>query len=105
VKAEVDLLIAKAKGGDQMAIERIRGLIKNEPVQMANDSITKTGNAVGQLTESLQAMFETIGQQVQALQADLSAPVEVVRDDNGRITGKRVGTDRRFVPLRDASNE
>lgn len=87
--AEKDILLAQIKQGGSEGIEKLRAKLRDQPVQLANESITETGDAVRQFGEQMSQAIAALNDALSELRADFEAPIEVVRDENGRIAGRR----------------
>lgn len=84
--ARVKLAIAGAKDESQMNIEQARILAKNAPALQANEGIENIGNVLKELGGTVRE----ITAEVRDIKDAANAPIEIVRDDKGKIIGKNV---------------
>ena len=97
LRAEVDLIVAGLKDQGVKDVETLRQKFKTQPVADVNTNV----DGVRQLVQEIADATQSLSGAVDELKAIQNAPIEIVRDENGRITGKRVNG--QFVPLQDAS--
>ncbi len=104
--AELKIVLEQMKLGGNVDLERLRGAIKNEPIEKGNqkiDALSKTQTEQAQRTEALaQSLIETITGLEKRLTEAAHAPREVVRGQDGRVAGVKIGGLERKVK-RDAS--
>lgn len=100
--AELQLALAQMKAGESVNLEQIRANLKNEPpeVSKVKDTVQQTTEVVERLQQALSDANNTIGQ----LQSKIDAPREVVRDQDGKVTGVRINGEFRELK-RDKSGK
>jgi uncharacterized protein len=100
LQAQTQVYLAQIKAGQQVDLEQVKATLKNAPVEMGNEAIKATGGAVEELSKQVSESIRQISAAIDEMKADASAEIEIVRDERGKITGKRVNG--KFIPLKDA---
>lgn len=90
--SELQIALAQLKEGQQINLETVRASLKEVPLNMG-DAFNETKG----IQAELQAMMDQINQASADLKRMQTAPVKIVRDAKGNITGKEV--DGQFVPV------
>ena len=98
LNAELQLALANIKAGNSVDLESVKARLRDAPIEMGNEAIKGTGNAVAEMSAALSDALSGLHAVVQQIQANATAPIEIVRKD-GKITGKRVNG--QFIPLKD----
>lgn len=99
VNAEVQIALAGKKGDDQLSLEQVRANLKNAPVELGNQVIQQTSDAVSELTISMTTAISELNKAVDEIKEAAEAPVEIVRE-GGKIVGKKRGD--KFIPISEA---
>ena len=89
LSAEVDLLIAQASHGEKLDLETLKARLASAPIELENESITRTGQAVSDMGQGVSDILQKLTVAVSTLQEDVNAEKEIVRDDQGRVSGTR----------------
>jgi hypothetical protein len=100
--AQLQLALANIKAGNTVDLEKVRANLKVNPIELEGEQIA-VSDAFKATKEANEAMAETMQATIGALQEVMrkqSAPIKVIRDKSGKITGKEV--DGEFIPLEDA---
>lgn len=105
LEARVKLILKEMEGGASVDLERVRGAIKNEPIEKGNQKIEALAksqeSAKAELTRFLGDFASKHELSIKQLTDMLNAPREVVRGKDGRVAGVKIGGVERKVK-RDA---
>lgn len=100
LSAQTQVYLAQIKAGQQVDLEQMKANLKNVPVELGNEAIKATGGAVEQLSSQVSDSIRQISEAIEQMKSDAEAEIEIVRDEKGKITGKRVNG--KFIGLKDA---
>lgn len=94
LQAQTQITLAQINAGEKVELEKVRAMLKDTPLE------------VGQALENTQVVQDTLMAAVNQITNAMAAaderaiaPIKIVRDAKGKITGKKIGDD--FVPIED----
>ena len=94
LQAQTQITLAQINAGEKVELEKVRAMLKDTPLE------------VGQALENTQVVQDTLMAAVNQITNAMAAaderaiaPIKIVRDAKGKITGKKIGDD--FIPIED----
>ena len=89
--AETKIALAQLKEGQQANIERLKASLKvadnSVGLEMADGKVVPVGNAFNSVVDTVDGQFE---QMKEALIEALTAPKEIIRDEQGKVVGTKL---------------
>jgi len=97
IASETDIAVALIRAGGTIDAEAMKQKFASEPVELGNEAIQLTGQAVDDLNQSLQSSVGSINQAIERIQNLQTAKRNIVRDEEGNIIGVEVNGELREV--------
>ena len=89
VNAQMQLILADKKGESSLTLEGTRAALKNAPIELGNQRIQETGEAVTELKAMLMESVLELRTAVQEVKDTATAPRKLIKE-NGKIVGAEV---------------